>query len=356
MKKRFFWFVIIAFVMAAGCSKDEDPAKDSKESSYNGESKEPPSTNDKESDTVYPFSGTETEDDTDQRMIGVMVNNHPDARPQTGLSKADIVFEILAEGRVTRFLALFQSDLPEVVGPVRSAREYYFNLAEGYDALYVYHGAANFVDDMIQERGVEHINGSSHDNDGTLFKRESFREAPHNSYLQMDAVNDAASEKGYDTSMDYEALPFLREDEADSIDGEDATDISIVYSERYDKEVSYHYDTDEESFMRSSDGEKTEELETEEQIGADNVFIVEAHHEVIDDEGRRDVDLEEGGDGYLLQKGNVQKVEWENEDGRIVPMKDGDPVPFVPGQTWVNVVPADPGLDSAVSISEDGEE
>src|SRR5699024_4457269 len=104
---------------------------------------------------IYPFTGEETDGDVEQRMIGVMVNNHPEARPQTGLSSVDIVFEILAEGRITRFLALFQSDLPEVVGPVRSAREYYFNLADGYGALYVYHGAADFVNDMIANQGID---------------------------------------------------------------------------------------------------------------------------------------------------------------------------------------------------------
>src|SRR5699024_4509176 len=101
------------------------------------------------------------------------VNNHPKARPQSGLSQADVVFEILAEGSITRFLAIYQSEEPEVVGPVRSAREYYFDLANGYDAIYVYHGAANVADDMLQKRGVENIDGTSYDNDGHISKLEA---------------------------------------------------------------------------------------------------------------------------------------------------------------------------------------
>src|SRR5690625_7813177 len=88
-----------------------------------------------------------------------MINNHPAARPQSGLSQADIVFEMLAEGNMTRFLAFFQSEQPEVVGPVRSAREYYFDLAEGYDALYVYHGAAKFINAMINDRYIVYLKG-----------------------------------------------------------------------------------------------------------------------------------------------------------------------------------------------------
>ena len=69
-----------------------------------------------------------------------MVNNHPKARPQSGLHKADIVYEILAEGDVTRFLPYFQSEKPENIGPVRSARDYYIDLAKGLNALYIAHG------------------------------------------------------------------------------------------------------------------------------------------------------------------------------------------------------------------------
>ncbi|MDK2599385.1 DUF3048 domain-containing protein [Bacillus stercoris] len=70
-----------------------------------------------------PLTGLEIEQKvTERRPVAVVVNNHPKARPQSGLSKADIVIEALAEGQITRFLAIFQSQMPETVGPVRSAR------------------------------------------------------------------------------------------------------------------------------------------------------------------------------------------------------------------------------------------
>lgn len=348
LRKSLFGLIIVLLIILAGCSKDKENAGDSPESSYNGKTKESPKTTE-EVAHVYPFTGKEAdEDDVGQRMVSVMVNNHPKARPQTGLSNADIVFEILAEGQITRFLALFQSELPEVVGPVRSAREYYFNLADGYNALYVYHGAADFVNEMISNQGIEHMNGSNYDNDGHLFKRESFRKAPHNSYLQMGTVNEVAAGKGYETTLDYEPLPFLAEEE--TVEGNPAIDIEIVYSEQLHNKVSYHYDEESGRYLRSSDGEPTVELDTEEPIGVENVFIVETDHEVIDDAGRRKVDMEGGGDAYLMQKGKMQQVEWKNEDGRIIPVKEGKPVPFVPGQTWINVIPKDPGLKNMITV------
>src|SRR5690625_1142631 len=131
---------------------------------------------------TYPYTGETTEAEPTNRAVAIMVNNHPQARPQSGLHEADIVFELLAEGNITRFLALYHSSLPERVGPVRSAREYYFRLAEAYDAIYVYHGAATFIDQMIREEGIDFLNGAHYDNDKQLFIRETFRVAPHNSY------------------------------------------------------------------------------------------------------------------------------------------------------------------------------
>lgn len=301
-----------------------------------------------EQENTFPFTGIDTDESVDQRPIAVMVNNHPKARPQSGLSQADIVFEVLAEGNITRFLAIYQSEQPEVVGPVRSAREYYFDLAEQYQAIYVYHGAATFVEEMIQQQGIENINGATYDNDGHVFKRESFRKAPHNSYLQFDAVNEIAEQKGYTTTE--EVAPILFSDVASKdIQGDLVEHVTIAYDSNW--KVQYDYDEDAEHYYRSSDGEPTVELNTEERVYADNVFIVETYHEVIDSEGRRAIDLDSGGNAYLIQKGKVQDVEWENVDGRITPMKDGEAVAFIPGKTWVNIVPSSPGLDHSVSIS-----
>ncbi|CQR47340.1 Putative lipoprotein YerB precursor [Paraliobacillus sp. PM-2] len=291
---------------------------------------------------VYPLTGERTDQSVDNRIVAVMVNNHYKARPQTGLSKADMVFEILAEGNITRFMALFQSEQPEEVGPVRSARPYYFNTADDYDALYVYHGAANFIEDMLAGGAADYINGAYYDDDGHLFERANFRVAPHNSYLQFDAVYDVAKQKGYNVTANYEALTFLDKEQISTINGNVATEVSFNYNAT---PVRYVYDEATESYLRYNGQEQTVELNTEEPIQLDNVFILETDHDVIDDAGRREVDLTSGGDAYLLQKGKIQKIQWENREGRIIPVKEGEPVGFVPGKTWINVIPNRPGLD-----------
>lgn len=299
---------------------------------------------------VYPLTGLEAGDEVNNRTVSVMVNNHPDARPQTGLSKADIVFEVLAEGNITRFLAFYQSEQPEIVGPVRSAREYYFELAKGYNALYVYHGSAKKVEKILQASRVDAINGAFHDDDKVLFKREDFRVAPHNSYLLFDAVYDQAKSDGFDIESEESPLLFLNE--KDEIKGESAGKVQVNYSSSGSPSVEYTYDATNDTYLRYNDNEQTVELSDDTPIEVKNVFIVEMDHEIVDSEGRRAIDIKSGGNGYLIQNGKVQIVEWENSDGRVVPMKDNEEVGFVKGKTWINVIPTSYGLDEAVTITD----
>ena len=324
-----------------------------------GDGNEPESKPDGEDETAnrYPFTGIETDSDVDDKAVAVMVSNVDAARPQTGLSQADIVFEMLTESNITRFMAIYQSEKPEVVGPVRSAREYFFTLADDYDALYVYSGAAKFINDMIKSRDIEHIEAGLYDNDNFLVKRETFRPSPHNMYLQYDAVAQVAEKQGYEMTEDYEPLPFLDENEEvpEDLPYEDGTYAKIDY---YGTKpvVEYEYDETAEIYKRYNDGEQTEELESEVPIEMDNILIVEAEHRVIDEEERREIDIESGGDAILLQRGKALELQWENKDGRIIPVLDGEEVSFVPGKTWINFVEKNPISDNVTEQVQIGKE
>ncbi|WP_186578449.1 DUF3048 domain-containing protein [Aquibacillus kalidii] len=337
----FLLFLLLLLVTVA-CSKDEQTAEPKEEQDVQEETQEP-EVKEPEFKNVYPLTGIATNEPVDDRIVAVMVNNHFKARPQTGLTQADIVFEMLAEGDITRFMALFHSEQPEKIGPVRSARPYYFNLADDYGALYVHHGAAQFIEDMLINGAADYLNGMYYDNDGHLFERADFRQAPHNSYTIFDGIFEVAKEKGYDITGQYEPLPFLSEDEVIGLQGEAAKEASFSYFSN--DPIRYVYDTASEKYFRYNGEQQSVELETEEPIQLDNVFLIEAHHEVVDDYGRRDIDLQSGGDAYLLQKGKLQKVQWENVDGRIVASQNGETIGFVPGKTWINVIPESPGLE-----------
>jgi hypothetical protein len=336
-----------ALLLLSGCSEKEkvngpkEPVEDVEDVVQEDVNNETP--------YQYPLTGVGSETKTDGRAIAVMINNHPKARPQSGLNKADIVYEILAEGDVTRFLAVFQSEKPKNIGPVRSARDYYIDLAKGLDAVFIAHGYSAEAQEMLEQDYVDNLNGMVYD--GTLFKRASFREAPHNSYITYENLLKGVKEKKYSMDQSPPAFTFLSEDEDDSITGDEAGSVMISYSAGTIFDSTYEYDPSEGKYSRYSDGDRTVDYDTQEPILIDNLFIIETAHQVIDDVGHKEIDLESGGSGYLLQKGKVMEVEWKNDKGLIVPVRNGKVVPFVQGKTWVNVVPTNPGLNSSVSFN-----
>lgn len=297
----------------------------------------------------FPLTGKASATSTDGRAIAVMVNNHPLARPQSGLNKADIVYEILAEGDITRFLAVFQSEKPVNIGPVRSARKYYMEIAKGLKALYINHGTSLEAQKMIDAGYIDDLDGMKYD--GTLFKRASFRKAPHNSYITYENILKGAEQNHYSMDQTPPAFKFMTDEESKNITGNDATTVKITYSSSHISDSSFEYDPSSGKYKRFSGGDQTVDLETKEPILIDNIFIIEASHHVMDAVGHRSVDLQSGGKAYLLQKGKLNEVDWANKDGRIVPVKNGEEVPFVQGHTWVNVVPTNPGLQKMVSFN-----
>ncbi len=371
MRKRWMLLLTMAtiFVLAACSEKstqetEESSQKDNEEKQEQNEEKEDPvevvdKDEEEESEepaepefaNMYPLTGEGTDESVNHRIMAVMVNNHSSARPQTGLNQADVVYEFLAEGPITRFLALYHSEIPPLVGPVRSAREYYFRTAKGYDALYLYHGAAQYIEDKIKGGYIDHINGMYYDNDRHLFKRDQSRYAPHNSYLMIGNAYDVAQQKGYEVEKNHTPLPFLEEQQIQSIDGNDATTVKITYSNSPRETVTFKYNESEQNYTRYSDGAKTVDSQSQQSKVVDNVFIVETGHRVIDSKLRRAIDTESGGKGYLIQKGKVQQVSWKNVDGRMIPFKDGKKLGFVPGKTWVNIVPESPGIQQSVTFT-----
>ncbi|WEG12387.1 DUF3048 domain-containing protein [Pullulanibacillus sp. KACC 23026] len=298
------------------------------------------------SEPVYPLTGLPAKGPINNRVIGVMINNYYLARPQSGLQQADIVIEALAEGRITRFLALFQSQRPPIIGPVRSARPYYIQLNQGFGGIYVAFGWSPQAKSILQNGDIDYIQGLYHD--GTWFKRVTFREAPHNAYTSSADLEKGAKASGFSLTQSVKPLPFLSTEEQSKLKGETVNKVTITYSS--DNVVSYAYNPKDELFYRQINGKQAEDRESLTPLSAANVFIVSAKHTFIDKYPRRAIDLTSGGPAYLLQKGKLQRVEWKNVGGRLLPYKNGHPLGFVPGQTWINIVESSPGLEKEVKI------
>ena len=337
-------------LLLSGCSQ----AKHAKEPIKKPQEKAPVvKTADKDDQYPYhfPLTGMGTQTKPEDRAVAVMINNHPKARPQSGLNKADIVYELLAEGDITRFLAVFQSEKPEKVGPVRSARSYFVKLAKGFNSLYIAHGYSPEAKEMLESGYVDNLNGMVYD--GTLFKRASFRKAPHNSYITYENILKGAAMKKYKMDTPPAAFTYMSKKESAKITGKDASSVKVSYFSNTQFDSKYVYDSASGKYKRFSDGEQTVDLESKEPVLLNNILILEMVHKVVDSAGHRDIDLQSGGNGYLLQKGKVNEIEWKNVEGRIVPFLNGNQAPLVQGKTWVNIVPAEPGLSKSVTFNAD---
>ncbi|WP_026701522.1 DUF3048 domain-containing protein [Salibacterium aidingense] len=357
MKKYALIGCSFCFLLGSACSPEENTEAPAEEDSADHEpvqaepeektvensSADREEPEEEEYDETEPLTGEGTDEVSPYRPVAVMINNHPKARPQTGINKADIVYEVLTEGDMTRFLAVYQSEQPEELGPVRSARDYFIDLAAGYDSLFVAHGWSPEAKQMLQSGAAPYLNGLFHD--GTLFQRSSERQAPHNSYITFEDALQGLSSKGYEMEQDVSPNHFKEEGYSDSTASE-AEDVSIWYRDKY--VVKFSYDEEEEQYERSSDNTAAIDTATDEQTAVKNIFIVEAPHRVIDDKGRREIDLSSGGEGLLLQNGKALTVQWKKEEGRILPVKDGQDIPFAPGKTWINVIPSSSGIEGSV--------
>ena len=313
---------LFILLVLSGCKKEEPMKQPDTEKEVEKEVEET---------TVnrHPLTGVEFDGEVAGRAIAVTINNEVSARPQSGVMDADIVIEMLTEASITRFLAIYQSTMPEKIGPVRSAREYFVNLAKGYNALFIAHGYSPEAKEMLMSGEIDHINGMQYD--GTLFKRASFRKAPHNSYITSEAIYSGAEQLNYSMEQPPTAVPIV---EQVDVTGETVDAISIAYDAAGSYNAEYRYNQDG-YYTRFQADEQTIDYETEQEIQLQNILIVEAEHQVMDNKGRRKIDFTSGGKGYLLQNGKMQEVEWKYEDGMIIPSKGG----FVPGKTWINFVP-----------------
>ena len=294
-----------------------------------------------------PLTGLPVDEDITRRPLAVMINNAPAARPQSGLSAADIMIEVLAEGGITRFIAIFQSEGgAETVGPVRSIRPYLIELGESYDGVLVHAGGSPDAYSILQKQQKQHMDEIS--NSGPYFWRSSDRKAPHNLYTSADKLREGADTKGY--SHDFKSPVYTYNEEGATSGGELAKQFDIHYLlESY--RVTYDYDEVSGRYMRLVNGKADQDLDNGNPIGASNIIVAGADHKVLDNVGRLSVNLEQGGEAMLFQKGKMIRGQWVKKTGDIIRfVQNGTEVALVPGKTFISIVPNQPDFAGHVEI------
>lgn len=274
-------------------------------------------------------------------VTAVMIENSIDARPQSGLDQAGVVFEAIAEGGVTRFMALYQDSQPDYLGPVRSARPYYIQWLLGFDAAYAHVGGSA---DALSDITAWHVKDLNQFYNASAYHRISTRYAPHNVYTSIAELNQLEASKGFGKSS---YTGFDRKKEAPS-KTPNATNIDIKFSGYY-YDTHYDYDATTNTYKRSESGAPHMELHkdgSQVQIAPKVVvaMVVPRQNGALDASGAYYSDYAAIGTGQIIvfQDGVVQTGTWSkasNTEQVKFTDANGQPLALNPGQTWIAATP-----------------
>ncbi len=275
----------------------------------------------------------------EQPITGVVVENHTDARPQSGLSQAGVVYEALAEGGITRFLAFFLDEKPKEVGPIRSIRTYFVDWALEFNAPVAHVGGNIDALDIIGPLRMKDMNEFTY---GNSFYRTNDRYAPHNMYTTFDKLWALEKKLGFDGKSDFTPTPRVAKEKAAAT--ADHPNIHINYSYN-GYQVDYQYAAATNDYARLLAGRPHIDRNTGAQIHVKNVvvqYMTTTNSTTRIGEQTVIMGTPGSGKAVVLRDGTAIEGTWSKSahTSRTV-FKDatGKEIPLNPGNTWYSIVP-----------------
>lgn len=342
------WLLLLG-LSACGASAPTDSPEPSKLPSVT-QTPEPTAYN----GSVNPLTGLPIEEGAvHARPVALMLNNLKEAQPQLGQSQADIIYEVLAEGGITRMLGIYQSvEGVGKIGSIRSARPYYLELALGHDAIFLHAGGSEEAYEKIKTWNVtalDCVNGpyEGKTEGANLFWRDAERIKTNGKVHSVVTTGEAIQTRlpTYSIRLEHEesySYPQQFVDEVHLTGGETAAQVKVPYSNY--KTGVFTYDETTGSYAVSQYGEAYLDGNTGEQVQVKNVLVLKTDCHVLkgDTEGRLAVDLTSGGEGYYACGGKAIPIRWEKEnrnDPFVYYTQEGTPLSLERGTSYVNIVP-----------------
>jgi hypothetical protein len=261
----------------------------------------------------------------------VIVENSRDARPQSGLSEADIVYETMAEGGIPRFMALFQANSPKEIGPVRSARPYFISLSKQYKLPFGHCGGSEEALISIKNEGLMSLNEITN---SSYYWRDKSRKAPHNLYTSAQKLRGLAAAKGYVKSPSF-GHGFSREywiknslPAAHNV----VLTLNKYYSTAYEYRNGVYYKSMDRTPMTDKSNNKP--------VSVSNIVIQTTDINLKPNGIHVDIRLTGQGSGYLISNGKYIKINWSRRDESsptVLTDVSGKIVPLSPGKTWWHI-------------------
>lgn len=318
-----------------------------------------------------PFTGEEKAADfpEGQRAVAIMINNISVSRPHRGLSQASILFESKVEGGITRFMGIFEDYTTlEDVGPVRSARDQFFQWTLPWQPLYCHIGRSGITQTYIDTFDYNDLDLNGYVTQFTYQRSRPGYDTEHTSYTNGQLLQEVVAKKGYDMEKTYTepVFNFVPYDNGNDgfreLNGESATEVSIVHSASY--RTYFDYDAANRRYLMSmyNSSKKTREAAIDEnngeQLGFENVIVAFADITTYPypggnldkngndkgDPGYQKVDLSYGGIGYYFSNGKMEQIRWF-KGGASDPLRftdmDENPLELNCGKTYIGFVDLD---------------
>lgn len=282
------------------------------------------------------------------RPIAIMLNNLKAALPQHGVSQADIIYEVLAEGGITRMLGVFQSvEGVGNLGSVRSSRTYYLELALGHDAIYLHAGGSPDAYSKIKAWSVTALDCVNGPYEGTLYWRDKDR-------IKTAGYEHSVFTSGENILRYFPTYSFRQEhkdgytynmaflEDGTPTGGNDASKITVPFS--YYKTGVFTYEASSGRYLVAEYGQAYVDGNTEQQVGVTNVIILKTDCSLIpgDEYGRLAVDLTGDGDGWYACGGKIIPIRWSKADRNsqfVYQTTDGTVLSLGCGTSYVNIIP-----------------
>lgn len=276
------------------------------------------------------------------RPIAVMINNNHKAWPHAGLQDSYINYEIIAEGGITRIMAIFKDKDTAKIGSVRSARPYYLDYALENDAIYVHYGWSDDAKKDINTLGVDNINGLTA---SSVFWRDTSlkKASEHTAFTSMEKIKDYAKDNGYMRDTNKDLLLNYSVDEININKKEDAKKADKIYIKySYYTDTTYEYDEENKVYKRSMSGTAHVDAITGDQYTAKNIIIIPIKNHSYDSYGRQELENIGSGEGYFITNGYAVPITWEKESRKgqtIYRYKNGKEIKVNDGNTWIQIQP-----------------
>lgn len=312
-------------LLLGGCAADPAPVPAPSPSALDG----------REAASTAPLRGIPVpEGSLDRAALAVKIDNHPAARPQIALEKSDIVFEELVEGGLTRYAAIWHTEIPAVLGPVRSIRPMDPDILSPFGGIVAYSGGQERFVRLMQATPVHNLVDGAPDT-AALFFRSDAKVAPHNLLLRAgDAIAGLPD-------IAAPAPQFSYSDDAASSTavalGEPTATIAYRFSES--TAGTWTWDGVAGSFLRGQDGAPDLDA-TGTQLAATNVIVLRVDVTALDDVPRTEV--VGSGDAWVSTGGATAHATWSKKTAGAtmrVFADDGTRVELAPGNSWIELVP-----------------